>query len=805
MGAGGAAGALAGAAVRRMSGAPGAGVPDARGRDRPGGAGATRGGAGATRGGAAASSGGTYRGQPRGAALAVSVALTALVFAVYGRALDAPFVFDDVPGIVENASIRRLWPLVGDAEVRGPLHPPPLAPTARRPLANLSLALDYRLHGLAPAGFRATNLVLHALAAAVLAALVRRTLRLPAMAPAWGAVAWPLSTAVAAVWAVHPLASEAVAYVTQRTEVLAALCYLVTLWAALRHWTAASDGAARAWGAAAVVACVAGVAAKETVVSAPLAVWLYERTFVAGAGRASRARAAATLYGGLAASWLVLVALNARGASGLSDARHAVAPPVWWATQVKVLFLYLKLAVWPWPLAIHYAPRYLATVADAWPWLAAGSVLAAATAALVRGRPAARWIVVVIVLVLAPTFVVPLPKMMAAERRMYLPLAGLVTLALAGGWRAAAAALPRRVAGGAALAAAGVLALVFAGVTARRLDAYGSAIALWEDTVRTQPADAMARYNLGVALLDAGRPPAEAIARFEETLRLDPAHTGALANLGLALERVGRVDEARARFEEALAVDPDDAVAHNNLGALLLADGDAAAALPHLERALRSEPDRPKAMVHRNLGRALLGVGRSAAALAHFDAALRATPDDAEALADRGVALLALDRAADAIPALAAALRIRPDDVPTRNNLGTALRTVGRTAEATEQFTAVLARDPENTTAHFNLGSTLLDGGRAGEAVSHFESVLRRGSADAPARFALARAYAQSGRRADAVAAGERALADARAQGRTALAADLERWLAAYRDGSAPGGGSTRSGSGNAGPPPRSM
>jgi hypothetical protein len=174
------------------------------------------------------------------------------------------------------------------------------------------------------------------------------------------------------------------------------------------------------------------MASKEVTVSAPLVVWLYERTFLGGSPLA--ARRSWTLYACLASGWIVLVVLSASGIPGLSDARHQVPVLVWWATQTKVLFLYLALALWPWPLSIHYAPAYLRTIDAAWPWTAGAIVLLGVALAAVRRRPAARFVVIVTMLTLLPTLVVPLPKMVAAERRMYLPLAGLVALAVVAGY-----------------------------------------------------------------------------------------------------------------------------------------------------------------------------------------------------------------------------------------------------------------------------------------------------------------------------------------------------------------------------------
>ena len=123
----------------------------------------------------------------RGAAAVGGLALT--VLAVYARALDAPFIFDDRSAIIDNPSIRRLWPLIGEAAEPGPLNPPPLAPTSRRPLPNWTFALNYQAGGLDPVGYRLVNVALHVLTAIALAVVVARTLLLPYFGGAWATAA----------------------------------------------------------------------------------------------------------------------------------------------------------------------------------------------------------------------------------------------------------------------------------------------------------------------------------------------------------------------------------------------------------------------------------------------------------------------------------------------------------------------------------------------------------------------------------------------------------------------------------------
>ena len=167
--------------------------------------------------------------------------LGSAVWLVYGGSLHAPFVFDDRQSIVDNYSITTLWPPWGDGELPGPLTPPHDISTAGRPLVNLSLALNYHFGHLDPTGYHALNMVLHVLAALLVCTIVRRTLRLAYFAGRFDHVAEVLALVAAIIWTVHPLQTETVEYVTQRTELLVGLFYLATLYGSLRYWEAATS------------------------------------------------------------------------------------------------------------------------------------------------------------------------------------------------------------------------------------------------------------------------------------------------------------------------------------------------------------------------------------------------------------------------------------------------------------------------------------------------------------------------------------------------------------------------------------
>ncbi len=594
-----------------------------------------------------------------------ALVIAAAVTAIYRRALDAPFVFDDQSTVVSNPSITQLWPLVGSPSQRGPLNPPPQFCTAGRPLVNLTLALNYHFSGLKPAGYHAFNIALHTASALLVWGLVRRTLQLPYFKEQFARTANLLAFLAALVWAVHPLHTETLIYVTQRTELLVSFFYLATLYASLRYWQATSHGPRRIWLIVAVLSCLGGMASKEVMVSAPVMVLLFERTFIAGSFRRAWAQSW-PLYLGLALGWALLFVLHADGPRsdsvgfGLGISAHQ-----WWLTQTRVLLLYLKLAVWPWPLCIHYQEDYLTSLSDAWRTLLPALLLVVAAALLAWRRTSTGYVLLWMFAILSPTLVVPITTEVAAERRMYLPLAALVPWAIAGAY----AFFDRRHARStddAASARAGTtlapilitsccIALIFAIVNTRRLNAYHDAVTLWHDTALRQPASATVRINLGMALMQAGRP-LEAAQQFEVATQLKPGAADAWNNLALASISTDQTAEAVAAGERAVALAPEFAEAHNNLAVALLKAGQSAAAVKHFEEALHLRPNYLDA--HMNLGLALAHSQDHAAAIKHLAVVVEQRPELLAAYGPLVRAYAAQGQQAEAIATARQALRL---------------------------------------------------------------------------------------------------------------------------------------------------
>jgi len=583
----------------------------------------------------AMSGSGTPPSQPAGPpAWSAALVLAIAVGAVYGRSLNAPFIFDDHAAIIDNPSIKQLWPLVGTPEQPGPLHRgAPGNPTAGRPLANFSLAMNYRFGGLNPFGYHLFSLVLHYGCAVLLWAITRRTLLLPYFGHRFASSAGWLALVVAAIWALHPLQTEAVIYASQRTEVMMAFFYLATIYCSLRYWRAL--GYRRTiWLTLAFIACLCGMASKEVMVSAPLMILLYERTFLAGSLTAALRRSW-PLHAALFSTLTLAIALNLSAPRGDSAGFQYVAlMPVWWMTQCQMFWMYLKLVAWPHPLLIHYELPYLGSLAEAWAYVVPLALAAVGTMVLLwRNRPSGLLLAWAFA-ILSPTFVVPVLTEMAAERRMYLALAALLPLIVVGGYllmgraidaresRASNAAVARG--RGLAILAAGLLmTVVFGWLSADRLSAYQHEQGLWQEVLEWQPDNPIAHANLGYQLEQHGDTTA-AIEEYREAIRLRPDGVVNRQNLGTLLLRADQPREASAEFKAALEYRPDDITLQNNLAVSLFMSGQNLESLQACRRAL--EIDANNWSAHSNLGMVQQKIHQYPEAIRSFEKALQLNP-----------------------------------------------------------------------------------------------------------------------------------------------------------------------------------
>jgi len=413
-----------------------------------------------------------------------AVVVAGLAAAACSHSFAGTWVYDDVAEVARNPSLEVLWPPWV-----------PMMAGNRLParfLPYFSFAVDRNFWGVTPAGFHLTNLLIHAIAAIALFDLARITLASPRLEGRFVSVAVPLAAAVAAIWAVHPLQTQAVTYIYQRIESLAGMFSLLSLACFAR---AAAAGWPKAWLVACVAASAAAMGSKETAAVLPLLILAYDWFFVARDWAEIRSRKA--LYAALAATWGVLALQLAvqRGQYQEFSGDDSTATPIaYLLTQPGVILHYLRLVFWP----VHQCLEYDWPIATSWGQIfmpgAALLLMLAATAYGVWRRSPWAWCGAAFFLALAPTSSILPVAAPAAEHRMYLPLAAVVAATVIGGFAGLQLLLDRGQDDQARpfwpwLFAAAVVVVVgcLTVATHRRNELYADDLAIWEDVLARKP------------------------------------------------------------------------------------------------------------------------------------------------------------------------------------------------------------------------------------------------------------------------------------------------------------------------------
>ena len=639
-----------------------------------------------------------------GPAAAVIVLATGLA---YANSFSAPFVFDDLKSITDNPTIRHLWPL---SDVLSP--PNHVTGVVGRPIINLSFALNYALGGLNVQGYHIFNTLIHALAGLALLGVVRRTLLRPVVRAEFGTMALPIAAVTALLWVLHPLQTESVTCIVQRTESLLGLFFLLTFYAFIRSVDSPRAGA---WQLLTFVLCLLGMATKEVMVAAPVLVLLYDRTFVAGSFAAAW-RARWKMYLGLAATWVFLGWLITRWSQrgGVVGFGLGVSSWDYALTQCRAILLYLRLSLWPSPLVVDYGTAVVHRVGDVWLQGVVLVALVAGTFWALWRRPVLGFLAFSFFAILAPSSsIVPLISQTIAEHRMYLPLAAVVILAVAGGYRWL---------GSRSLFAWLVVALVAGWGTVSRNRDYRDPLTLWGVTVAEQPDNPRARMNFGTALSGLGRLD-EAREQFAAAVTLSPNYAEAHYGLAGVLLQLNRPAETQTHAEQAVRLKPDFAEAHYVLGTALLQQRQLGAALAQYEAALRLKPNFPDA--EHTLAGTLAMAGRTTEAMEHYEAALRLQPRNALLYQEMGNLLARGGRLEDAVTRYEAAVELDPRSLIAQFNLGHALADLHRWSEAAEHFSAAVRIRPDFADAHNFLGAALMELGRLDEAQAEIEEAVR--------------------------------------------------------------------------------
>lgn len=602
--------------------------------------------------------------------------------AAYLGSLHGPFIYDDHHWITWNPAIRHLWPLSSVfSPVRG-------SAVYGRPVLSFSFAINYALGGENPWGYHVANMAIHLMAALVLFGVVRRTLaHVPASSPAERDRTLA-AFAVALVWAVHPLLTESVTYVAQRAESLMGLFYLLTLYAFIRSL---GEERPRPWQLTALLCCLLGMGVKQVMVTAPFIVLVYDRTFAAGSFlRALRLRWA--FYLGLACTWFPLVGLGG-GMSGWGVGYKL--GYTWWTyalTECWVVCHYLMLAFWPHPLVFDYGTDIVSSIRDTLPWAMVLIVLAGAGFIAFLRRSALGFAAVCFFAILSPSSsIIPVAFEPMAESRMYLPLAAVVAVVVAGLW----SVLGRR---SVPVLLAAALALGLA--TRERNRDYRSDVAIWTDTAQHRPNNPRAHLALGSALAMEWKNE-DAALQFEEALKIDPGDFEARRNLGLAYYHLGRADEALAEYRTIAPPTPDSAALHYDIGLALDLAGRTPEAAGEYARAVELNPGDTEA--HNNLGSALFRTGHPTDAVAQYGLALALSPNSARVHFNLAITLASMGGVQRAMGEYREALRIDPAYAEAHNNLGSLLEETGDTAGALAEYREAARIKPDYAMARANL------------------------------------------------------------------------------------------------------
>jgi tetratricopeptide (TPR) repeat protein len=635
------------------------------------------------------------------------------------------------------------------------------------PLTSLSHMLDCQLWGVHAGGHHFTNVVLHTVAVVLLFLVLKQMT---------GAI-WQ-SAFVAALFAIHPLRVESVAWISERKDVLSAIFFMLTLGAYFHYARSPSLGRYVTMS----IMFALGLMSKSMLVTVPLILllldyWPLQRF----RGRSSIKR--------LILEKIPLLALSAAGGvvtlwvQQSSVARTEQLPLVWRIGNGLVsCVIYVKQMIWPVGLAVFYP--HPGDQLPVWEIGVAIVLLGMASAGAIALRHKRPYLVTgwfwYLIMLLPVIGLIQVGSQAHADRYTYLPQIGLYLLLA---W-AIADALTSRLQCRIVAATASVAVIALAWCAHVQASYWRNGESLWGHALAVTSGNFMAHDGLGECLGNRGRLD-EAIDQFQMALSIAPGYREIETNLMLALIKKGRTDEAIIHLQALLKEDPNDAQLHYNLGNALRKKGDSRGAIAAYEKALAIQGRYPAA--HYNMGIALDRNGQIEEAIAHYREAVKEQPNYPEAYYLLGNDLLQKARVDDAIAAYEQTLKSQPTDPGVENNIGLALLQKGRPSEAIARWHNAIALQPDSVDSLNNLAWILATFPESwirnrNQALALAKRANQLSGDNNPAVLrTLAAACAENGRFTEARATAERGVQLANAQGNPALASVLEGDLARYR------------------------
>jgi tetratricopeptide (TPR) repeat protein len=656
----------------------------------------------------------------------VCFALAAVTFIVFGQAWQFDFInFDDDDYVVNNPAVNHGLTLSGIAWAFTHFHA-----ANWHPLTWISHMADCQLYGLQPGGHHVTSVLIHA------ATVIALFLFLLEMTGAFWRCAF-----VAAVFAIHPLRVESVAWVAERKDVLSGLFFVLTIGAYARYarqpWSAARYGLV-------VLLFVMGLMCKPMLVTLPLVLLLLDYWPLQRTKPVSR----------LILEKLPLLAISAiSSVITLFAQKGALRPIETFPLKARVVAavlsykIYLIQMIYPAGLAAFYPfPHNVSVFGE----VMAGMLLAIISVFVWAERHTKPWLLVgwlwYLIMLLPVIGIVQAGAQSHADRYTYLPQIGIY---IAVTWLAAELAVKWRVN---STAMGGVTAAV---VTALMLCAWKqtgywrNSETLWEHALACTTDNDVACVNLGHELYKNGRLD-EAIALYQKALETQPDDPQYLNNLANALREEGKMNEAISQYEKAVQIEPDFADAQFNLGKALGQTGKEDEAIARFRMALQIDPNFLLARI--NLGNALLQMGKVNQAAAQLQKVLETEPKNAGIHLNLGLCYFQLGQIKEALLQYEQALQINPADPRIQNNLAW-----------------LLAAGPV---------AALRDGNQAVELAEEANEITE--GEDPVVLHTLAAALAQAGRFPEAIETAQEAAHLAEARSNPALASQLQSEIKLY-------------------------
>lgn len=660
--------------------------------------------------------------------LGLIVLLAGTVLA-YQKVWHAGYIWDDDVYVTANPLLTApdgLWRIWFSLD----------SPSQYFPLVYSAFRLEHALWGFEPTGYHWVNIILHAVNATLLWRLLYK-LRCPG---AWLG---------AALWALHPVQVESVAWITELKNVLMGFFFLLTLlcWA---QFTEREKGRDWIYYFAALLCYALALLAKTTACTLPAALililWLKHRPITLR--RCLQVLPFVVFAGlmGLLTIWWERYHQGTQGAAftvGLGD-RLLIAS--------RALSFYLAKLVWPAHLCFSY-PHWSVSAGNPFDyvWIVVTIVAGGAILLLRRGcgrsvETAFVFFVATLTPVLGFIMLWTFRYSWVADHYQYLACIGPIALFSAG--LELGTVRLGRTAHWLGLMIGGVILVALAIRTWEQAGIYADAETLWRATVKCNPSSNLAHNSLGVILGGKQAPIEEEIAEYEKALEGDPNDPEAHNNLGYALQRLGRYEEALAEYEKSVAADPRYSTAHGNLATVLLKLGRSDEAIQQLEKLLAIEP-RNAALEH-SLGDIMASRNRLDEALAHWRRASELVPNDSSLQATIGRALAARGDLQAALTHLQAAANLSPQDAQAHFNYAAALALLGRYAEAIPEYQQAIALQPDLVKAHVNLAICLLHADRMTDALAAYERAVELRPNDANLHKTLALLLRHLGRDQDA-------------------------------------------------------